>query len=130
MWAFLMVAGLATPPQTFEDVKMKQMSFSNIGPTIVWEEDGNVRWADDFDFWKFLFRMFIMKSAGTAFYIYGAPFMAMLLLWNFSMNSLISACIFWGVVAFNFGATAPALILIYKYSCKKIKDRELARNAK
>jgi len=128
MWAFLMVAGLAKPPQRFDDIKMKQMSFSNIGPIIVWEEDGNVRWADEFNFWKFLFRMLIMKSAGTFSYIYGAPFIGMLLVWEFSMNTLIAACIFWGVVALNFGMTIPCLIFMYKYSLKKIKQRAEARS--
>lgn len=109
---------------------MKQMSFSNIGPTIVWEEDGNVKWADDFNFWHFLFRMLIMKSVGTASYVYGAPFWAMLFVWNFSIQSLISAAIFWGVVSVNFAFTVPVLVFLYKYSCKKIAERERARAQK
>ena len=54
--------------------------------------------------------------------------MGMLLVWNFSVQTLIAACIFWGIVAVNFGMTIPILIFLYKYSLKKIKQRDQARS--
>jgi hypothetical protein len=53
----------------------------------------------------------------------------MLLIWNFSIKSVIAACIFWGIIAFNMVTGVPHIIMLYKYGLKKIAERERARNA-
>jgi len=128
MWAFLMVAGLF-PPQKWHGIELNTLSFSNIGPRLTFEEDGSVRFADDFSYWLFVFRMFVLKAPGTFLYIYGSPFIAMLLVWHFSMLSVMSCVIFWAIVFGNLSMSFVQLTALYYYGKRKSEKRRVQRAA-
>lgn len=133
MWTFIMVAGFNKgfrPPQTWQGVTVSQLSPSNIGPHVVFDEDGQVHFADDFDVKKYLYDMVIGKLAFTFTYVYGSPVIAMLGCWTFSMVSLESACIFYGMVTGNLCIVSLIMFLLYRRGVRRTKERKYMESRK
>mmetsp|Transcript_23707 Transcript_23707/g.74598 ORF Transcript_23707/g.74598 Transcript_23707/m.74598 type:complete len:137 (-) Transcript_23707:260-670(-) len=127
MWTFVVVASLKEafqPPREWQGITVLELSASNIGPRIVFDEDGHVRFPDDFNIWVFMYDMAIGKLPATCFYVLGAPLIAMLLCWSFSFETLEAAIVFSVVISSQLSLVMLSVLLLYHLAMKKRKAKE------
>jgi len=110
------------PPQSWRGVHITQLSYSDIGPNLVFE-DGQLYFSDEFHIWTFLFKICLGKGPATSIYVGLNPFMAMLVCWHFSRIVLDAAIIFVSV----FTATALCAVIAFYCLYRRAEARKAAR---
>lgn len=106
---------------------MHALSYSNIGPRLVFEDDGSLRFADEFHYWKFVFRMIVGKSIGTTLYMNCSLPAAMLLTWYFSWIMIECMLIVTAIIVVSFMVTNAGMYMMYRRAVYKTRQREIER---